>query len=624
MTSLELLSPARNLECGICAIDHGADAVYIGASKFGARAAAGNSIEDITTLCQYAHQFGAKVYVTVNTVIYDNEMHETVELVRQIEKAGADAILLQDMGLLEELRHNGIGITIHASTQTDNRTADKVRWLASLGMRRVVLARELSVEEIAEIHRAVPEVELEVFVHGALCVSYSGQCYASQLCFNRSANRGECAQFCRMTFDLIDADGKEIERSRHLLSLRDMAQIDNMERLADAGAVSFKIEGRLKNTDYVKNVTAAYSERLNDICKRNPQKFRRASMGRCTYTFTPNIQKSFNRGFTTYFADGRQAPLASIDTPKALGEHVGRVKEIRGNSFNVSSTTAFSNGDGLCFFDKSRQLIGLRVNKAEGNRLYPLSMPKGLLPGTTLYRNHDHAFETLLSKPSSSRRVSIDMTLHITDGSLILDITDEHGHTRTATMPYEPQTAMKPQEENIRKQLAKLGATIYTPRNISIISDVERPFISNSLLSELRRKAVETSPLTSQSVNTRIAETKANSGIHIDNAPLPYLYNAANQKAQAFYDSMGIKATAFETSGKSSTSGNGHTLIMQCRYCIKAELGLCAKRDNNTSGKPSHHTSARWKEPLTLRLVPGGRTFTLRFNCNKCEMEILT
>lgn len=611
MTSLELLSPARNLECGISAIDHGADAVYIGAHKFGARAAAGNSIEDIASLCHYAHKFGAKVYVTVNTIIYDDEIHDTVTMVKQLKEAGADAILIQDMGLYEELMRSGININIHASTQTDNRTVEKVRWLSSLGIKRTVLARELSIEEIAEIHRAVPDMELEVFVHGALCVSYSGQCYASQLCFNRSANRGECAQFCRMTFDLLDADGNEVEHARHLLSLRDMAQLDNIESLAKAGAVSFKIEGRLKDTDYVKNITAAYSERLNEICRRNPQLYRRASMGKCSYTFTPDINKTFNRGFTTYFANGRQQQLASFDTPKALGEKVGTVKEIRGNSFNVSSTSSFSNGDGLCFFDNDRHLIGFRVNKAEGNRLYPLTMPKGLRPGTLLYRNHDQAFETLLSKPSSTRKVSIDMTLHIKNDSLTLTVTDEHGHVSTATMPYTPQTAIKPQEENIRKQLSKLGTTIFSARNITIESDINQAFVPNSLLAELRRTAIETDTELPENNVSNI--TKAyDSGVTPCRYEKPYLYNASNKEAQTFYNNIGIEATSVETHNTNTPSTEAHTIIMQCRYCIKAELGYCTR----------HGRKAPWKEPLTLRLSPNGKVFTIQFNCKKCEMRI--
>ena len=375
MDKIELLAPAKNLECGIAAIDHGADAVYIGAQRFGARVAAGNSVEDIAQLCTYAHQFGAKVYVTVNTIIYDEELEDTQRLLQDLQAANVDAILVQDMGLLSIVRsafplryakNCQLSTDLHASTQTDNRTIEKVQWLRSLGFRRVVLARELSLKEIAAIHQAVPDVELEVFVHGALCVSYSGQCYASQYCFGRSANRGACAQFCRLPFDLEDADGNVIERGRHLLSLKDMCRIDQLEELMEAGAVSFKIEGRLKDIDYVKNVTAAYSQRLNEIIARHPDKYCRASLGSCTYSFTPNLQKTFNRGFTDYFLYGRKPNIFSPDTPKALGEYVGKVKEIRGNSFNVAGTASFANGDGLCFFKEE----GRRRNywSSEGQR----------------------------------------------------------------------------------------------------------------------------------------------------------------------------------------------------------------------------------------------------------------
>lgn len=374
MKQLELLAPARNLECGKAAIDHGADAVYIGAERFGARAAAGNSIADITELCRYAHMFNAKVYVTINTIIYDHELDATVCLLQELEQSGVDAILVQDMALVGRTG----SMAMHASTQTDNRTVEKVRWLREIGFRRAVLARELSVNEISEIHQAVPDMELEVFVHGALCVSYSGLCYASQQCFNRSANRGECAQFCRLKFDLTDSNNKPIEEGRHLLSLKDMNQSSNICRLVEAGAVSFKIEGRLKDMAYVKNVTAAYSNILNDIVKGNPEKYRRASLGYCRYTFTPNLYKTFNRGFTTYFADGRNPDISSPDTPKAIGEFVGTVKELRGNSFTVAGISSFANGDGLCFINAERKLEGFRVNRAEGNRLFPLKMPQNL------------------------------------------------------------------------------------------------------------------------------------------------------------------------------------------------------------------------------------------------------
>ena len=332
MRALELLAPAKNLEYGIAAIDHGADAVYIGASHFGARAAVGNSVEDIRKLCDYAHPFGVKVYVTVNTIIYDEELDQVRLLLQELNDAGVDAILVQDMAILTLLQDISLtSISLHASTQTDNRTPEKVRWLRDIGFSRVVLARELSIEEIREIHRQVPDVELEVFVHGALCVSYSGLCYASQYCFCRSANRGECAQFCRMKFSLQDAKGREVVHDRYLLSLKDMNRIDHLEALVEAGATSLKIEGRLKDLSYVKNVTAAYSQRLNELIRRNPDRYCRSSLGFCSYAFTPDLNRTFNRGYTSYFLQGRQSDIASMDTPKAMGAFVGTVKEMRHN-----------------------------------------------------------------------------------------------------------------------------------------------------------------------------------------------------------------------------------------------------------------------------------------------------
>ena len=320
---LELLAPAKNLECGIAAIDHGADAVYIGAPKFGARAAAGNSLDDIKQLCEYAHQFGAKVHVTVNTIIYDNEMKDTLEMIAELDRIGVDALLLQDMGVLWETRAGKLWHRhLHSSTQCDARSADKVAWLHHIGFSRVVLARELSLDEIRAIHEKVPYVELEAFVHGALCVSYSGVCYASEKCFARSANRGECAQFCRMKFNLVDSDNQEIEHQRHLLSLKDLCQIDHVKDLADAGVCSFKIEGRLKDVNYVKNVVAAYSQKLDEIVASSNGKYIRASMGETAYNFQPNLKKTFNRGYTYYFLNGRQPDIASFDTPKAMGEFV--------------------------------------------------------------------------------------------------------------------------------------------------------------------------------------------------------------------------------------------------------------------------------------------------------------
>ena len=605
MKTLELLSPAKNLECGISAIDHGADAVYIGAEKFGARAAAGNSIEDIETLCRYAHRFDARVFVTINTMLHDDELEEACDLIRRLDAVGVDAVLIQDLRLVNRINSAipNRRLALHASTQTDNRTAEKVRLLRDIGFKRVVLARELSITEITAVHDAVPDVELEVFVHGALCVSYSGECYASEYCFGRSANRGECAQFCRMQFDLKDADGNMIMNRSHLLSLKDMAQLHNMERLAEAGAVSFKIEGRLKDVDYVKNVTAAYSEQLNVLCRKHPDKYRRASMGRCTYTFTPDIRKSFNRDFTTYFANGRRQGLVNFSTPKSIGEQVGTVKEIRRRkdgsieSFNVSSTAAFSNGDGLCFYNDAKQLIGFRVNRAEGNRLYPLHVTSDLKTGTQLYRNHDQAFVTLLGKQSAKRSIDVSMQLHIGSTELALTVTDEHGNTYSSCLPYEYQLAQKPQEENIRRQLTKLGGTQYRCAQLTVTSDVDSPFIPSSLLSELRQQALQEAPLPAPSASPFPSKRRAPLNPPAQGEKPPY--------AGRFGGSSG-------TPFKQGKCEDG--VLMQCRYCLRHELGYCSK----------YSAAMPWKEPLSISLSDSEHKeeFRLRFNCAKCQMEV--
>lgn len=607
--TLELLAPAKNLECGIAAIDHGADAVYIGADHFGARAAAGNSTDDIARLCSYAHQFGARVYVTVNTIVYDNEIDSVRRLLKRIGEAGADAILVQDMALVSML--SDIGLEMHASTQTDNRTADKVEWLRGLGFKRVVLARELSVDEIAEIHAKHPDVELEVFVHGALCVSYSGQCYASQYCFQRSANRGECAQFCRLKFDLVDAEGKVIEHDRHLLSLKDMCQIDNLERLAEAGAVSFKIEGRLKDVAYVKNVTAAYSRRLNEIVAAHPDKYRRASFGRVDYGFDPDLRKTFNRGYTTYFADGRQPDIFSPDTPKALGEYVGKVKEVKRQCLTVSGVASFANGDGLCFINADRQLEGFRVNRAEGNHLYPSSMPRNLRQGVALYRNNDQQFERLLSRPSAVRRLSLTMSLSATESGFALDVATEDGRKARVEAKAEHTVAQKPQHENIVRQLSKLGTTIYDCTNITIPDDFPW-FVPSSLLAQMRRDAcaeVSEHSLTSKNPSSLTSNSLSPLTYKNPSRP-PYLLNASNTLAVEFYRQLGVEASAFETQKK---HGEGEKL-MQCRFCLRHALGYCV---NKGGRKP------QWKEPLFLRL-PDGRKFQLQFNCKRCEMYLLS
>ena len=596
---MELLAPAKNLECGMAAIDHGADAVYIGAPHFGARAAAGNSVADIAQLCAYAHQFQAKVYVTVNTIIYDDELEAARQLLTELDEAKVDAILVQDMALLS-LRPPSATFHFHASTQTDNRTPEKVQWLANHGFSRVVLARELSATEIRDIHDAVPDVELEVFVHGALCVSYSGLCYASQHCFRRSANRGECAQFCRMQFDLLDADGRELEHSRHLLSLKDMNQSDHLEQLIEAGATSFKIEGRLKDVTYVKNVTAAYSERLNEIVRRHPDRYRRSSLGRCTYTFAPDLRKTFNRGYTDYFYSGRQPDIASFDTPKAVGEYVGTVKELRADSFNVAGVTSFANGDGLCFVNDERQLEGFRANRVVGNRIYPYRMPRSLRAGMRLYRNSDQAFEHLLAKPSAERRMAIKMRLEELPDGFALTVTDETGQRGRFLFNAEHQIANTPQRENIIRQLTKLGNTPFVCTEVDIPADFNW-FIPSSRMAEWRRQMVtQLLETPSQVFVTPVPQTSEKSWTGYDT---PYQYNISNYLARNFYGAEAL--TAYELK-----AGKGP--LMQCRHCLRYSLGFCVRYGGQ---RPT------WREPLFLRLGDG-RRFRLEFDCRQCQMNV--
>lgn len=619
MRKLELLAPAKDLKCGIAAIDCGADAVYIGAARFGARQAVGNSIDDINELCEYAHKFGCKVYVTVNTIIYDNELEDTQKLLNELGRIGVDAILVQDMGITKlQLPQN---VALHASTQTDNRSAEKVEWLARHNFDRVVLARELSLEEIRIIHQRVPQTELEVFVHGALCVSYSGVCYASEYCFGRSANRGACAQFCRMKFDLTDKDGNEIINQAHLLSLKDMCRIDSLELLADAGVTSFKIEGRLKDINYVRNVTAAYSNQLNEIISRRGSEYERASSGVCDIRFTPNLNKTFNRGFTDYFLNGRTSDLASFYTPKAMGEYVGKVKEIRGNSFNVAGTTSFANGDGLCFINSNNELEGFRINRAEGNRLFPLRMPRGLRKGIALYRNSDQLFEKELNGDNVQRKLGIRINIKASAEGLHIEAKtcDEKLHINLQK-DISLEKAQKSQVDNIKRQISKFGNTIFTVEDV-IVEPTDFPwFIPNSILAEIRRQAADElmSRLSEMSENQKDTKTKDQAqqlpdkgkvSFHsISSYQQPYMYNIANRLAHSFYEQEGMSdiTPAFEIKKPSSP------LVMQCRYCLRHELGQCKK---------SHKQSGLLKEPLHLRLADG-RTFRLEFDCKKCQMNI--
>lgn len=594
--TLELLAPAKNLQCGIEAISHGADAVYIGPSRFGARAAAGNSVDDIRELCKYAHVFGAKVYATVNTLLHDDEIDEAAELLNQLKDAGVDAVLIQDLRLIAYAPE---GLALHASTQTDNRSVEKVEEIAKCGFERVVVAREMPLEDIKKIHKNLPKLELECFVHGALCVSYSGACYASEHCFNRSANRGECAQFCRLPFDLVDAEGKTIIYSKHLLSLKDMCRIDSLEELAEAGVCSFKIEGRLKDADYVKNVVAAYSQKLNKICEKSEGRFKRASKGRVEYSFRPDLRRTFNRGYTDYFLYGRKPSIENLITPKSVGMPVGKVKDRAKYWFSVATSEAFANGDGLCFIDEKKRMQGFRINKVEGNRLIPQNMPADLQKGTMLFRNHDEAFTKQLQGKTAERKIDIAMRLEVSARKLSLVIVAAQGkssiNSRTRTTDYIHETdfdeAAKPQTDNIKRNLTKLGNTPFVCDDVEIVwTDGKEYFIPASVITKLRQTAV--SEKLQQQENRHAAVSMQ--------IVLP--------EADAETVQRIVEAVA-EQSKERIIRGP----LMECRHCIRYALGYCPKQTRDSSP---------WKEPLSLKMSDG-RMFTLQFDCKKCQMNVL-
>ena len=610
--SIELLSPARDLACGIAAIDHGADAVYIGASRFGARAAAGNSVEDIKTLCDYAHRFGAKVYVTLNTLLRPDELEQARLIAWDLYHAGADALIIQDMALCSlPLGGDGEGvlppIPLHASTQMDNRTAEKVAWLCEQGFEQIVLARELTLNEIRDIHQAVPQARLEVFVHGALCVSYSGRCDASEYCFGRSANRGECAQFCRLPFSLEDAEGRTLIKDKYLLSLRDMNRLSHLEAMMDAGVRSFKIEGRLKDIGYVKNVTAAYRQAIDAILKRRPE-YVRSSFGTSTFTFQPDLSRSFSRGSTDYFLFGRTNDLASPDTPKSKGREVGFVKEVRRDSIVVSSSEAFSNGDGLCFFDEEGHLQGFRVNRVA----YPRPLPKGkgevslslqgevwkrLRKGIRLWRSFDKGWEDLMSGHTAERRIAACFLLEETQKGFRLTFTAEDGTKRSEEFEAEHQLARTDQTSSIKEVLSKLGDTPYLSTDVEV--RFSQPwFIPRSILAEWRRKIIDHSPLTIDHLAT--PETALN-----DNSQCPP-----------------VNSVMFN--GQCSMVNNP---LMTCRFCLRHAWGQCKKEKTphpplEWSMVNGQWLNGKWQDPLYL-VLSDGRRFRLEFDCKKCEMLVL-
>lgn len=605
------------------AILHGADAVYIGGPAFGARAAAGNSLTDIAALCAFAHTYYAKVYVALNTIIYASEIPQVQRLVHDLWKAGADALIIQDTALLEmELPP----IELHASTQMDNRTAQDLMQRAREGFTRTVVARELSLEEMSRLHRQVPVMEMEAFVHGALCVSYSGKCYASAHKFGRSANRGCCAQFCRLAFDLVNGKGKLLEKHRHLLSLKDMNRMDDLESMMDAGVVSFKIEGRLKDTNYVKNVTAAYRQAIDRILDRRPQDYCRASAGTSSFTFTPQVQKSFNRGFTDYFLHGRDEGIHSFDTPKSMGERVGKMSEMdQGGWIRIAydaHVTPLSPGDGLCYLNSRHQLEGMSVNKVEGDRFQSATLLQGLPKGTWIHRNHDQIFSKALQRPTAQRKLPIRLSLkEIPDGYRLTATENvEHGMSAACEMKCKHQHAQTPQRDNMLKNLAKWGNTPFSPDEIEL-QVADDAFIPASLLAELRRE------VSAQLLADKAAAwNKRRSGISAPCPPVPHpcplpanlqldhTANVANPLARKHYERMGcsVMAQAYELEPPAGA------VVMTTRHCIRRALGHCLKEQQKAGGQAND-----WNSPLFLRTTDG-ELFPLRFDCQRCEMQVMT
>ena len=614
-TALELLAPAKNADFGIEAITHGADAVYIGGPAFGARANAGNSIADIERLGAYAHRYHAKVFVTLNTILRDDELEEARRLAWQFYEAGADALIVQDMGLLElDLPP----IQLHASTQTDIRTLEKARFLQDVGFSQIVLARELTLKEIAKIEEGLrvgagntakcAAATLEFFVHGALCVAYSGQCYISHAHTGRSANRGECSQACRLPYTLEDEAGRIVAHDKHLLSMKDNDQSANLRQLVEVGIRSFKIEGRLKDLSYVKNITAHYRTLLDEFLEASPE-YRRASSGRCSYTFTPRPEKTFNRGATDYFVNERKADIGAFDTPKFSGELVGEVTRIGPDWFEAETSEPLHNGDGLSYFDAHRELVGLRVNRADGARLFPNEMPDDLAVGTALYRNRDQEFERALEKKSAERRIGVHLQVGETPDGFALRLVDEDGIAASAALPHAHEVAKNAERAfaSLHENLGKLGNTIFDATEISL--DLSQPwFLPASAVNGLRRDAIAALETARDASRERLPRRNA-----VSPAPtypeneLSYLANVLNSAARAFYENHGVSviAEAYETD-----SEKGEVSLMITRHCLRYSYNLCPKE-------------VKGLRPDPMTLVNGKEKLTLRFDCKKCEMHVI-
>lgn len=623
---LELLSPAKNLDFGREAINHGADALYIGAPAYGARAAATNTLEDIEALVNYAHLYGSKVFMTVNTLLFDHEIEPAVKLIHQLYNIGVDALLIQDLGLLEcDLPP----IELHASTQCHNASVERIKFLEQVGFRRVVLARETSLEQMQEIRQAT-RLDLEAFVHGALCVSYSGQCYMSQYLNNRSGNRGCCSQPCRSTYDLYDGEGRLLLKEKHLLSLRDFNASQQLENMIAAGISSFKIEGRLKDLSYVKNITAYYRQLLDNILERqstshlSPLTFHlsKSSSGSCTYTFSPDPDRTFNRGYTDYFLRERQ-PMANFATQKSLGKLIGKVTAVNRNSLTISGTEPLANGDGLCYYDADGRLQGFLVNGVQDRTVTPNQIPD-IKAGTTLWRNQDQRFEKQLQGKSAERKIGVEMLFNATPDGFVLRLTDEEGLSVTHSIVAEQQEARNNSSNQairqsgnfldnpIVKQLSKLGNTPFMAT--AIVDETQgRYFLPAGTLNQLRREAVE------QLVALRIAHhrpadcPRSDSGAPYPTPTLDYRANIINDKAEAFYKHHSVKEIE---RGLEQTEDYDGKALMTTKYCLRYELGCCLQ------GKNSGKSQLDIKPTATLLLRNNDRRFRLDFDCRQCLMLI--
>jgi collagenase-like PrtC family protease len=622
---LELLAPAKTADIGIEAVNHGADAIYIGGPAFGARAAAGNDIRDIERLCRHAHRYGARIFITLNTILRDDELEPARRMAWQVYEAGADALIVQDMGLLElELPP----IQLHASTQSDIRSPAKARFLQDAGFSQMVLARELDLTQIRIIAAQVQEATLEFFVHGALCVAYSGQCYLSHAHTGRSANRGDCSQPCRLPYTVTDAQGGIVAHGKHVLSMKDNNQSDNLLALVNAGIRSFKIEGRYKDMGYVKNLTAHYRLLLDQILAERSD-LKRASSGRCTFSFTPDPDRNFNRESTDYFVNGRQDDIGAFDTPKHAGLPVGHVLRVAADHFDVAldqTTAEINNGDGLTYFDLQKELVGVQVNTAQpldrAARTWrvvpnmPVSSFKDLRRDVALSRNRDMAWDRVLGRPSAERRIGAWLRLDETPGGFALAITDEDGHCGRAEVAHahEPAQHAARAEATLREHLSKLGATPFEPRDVAV--HWQQPwFLPASVVNGLRRSAVEQLEAVRAAALGRLPRARpVEPPAPYPDDTLSYLANVLNHKARDFYTRHGVKvvAAAYESHEEA-----GEVSLMITKHCVRWSMSLCPKQAKGVTGVQGTVRA----EPLTI--VNGSERLTLRFDCKPCEMHVV-